>query len=55
MPPSSDNAIASAITDATTGALPKPRARNVPIYAVREETAEYMVLSAPNRAPKAMI
>ena len=37
------------------GQATKTNARNVPISWVRAATAEYMVLSEPNRAPSAMI
>ena len=46
---------ASAITEAITGAAPKPSALKVPISCVRADTAEYMVFKAPNSAPKAMM
>ncbi len=46
---------ASIITESTTGMPPKPIARRVAISRARLSTAEYMVLSAPNTAPMAMI
>ena len=49
------SATASIITEITTGALPKPSARKVAISTVRVATAEYMVLSAANSAPMAMM
>ena len=39
----------------TTGIAPKPIARNVAISVARVLTAEYIVLSAPNSAPIAMM
>ena len=53
-PPEMASASASAITEAITGQAPKPSARSVPISAVRADTAEYIVLSAPNVAPTAI-
>src|SRR5262249_22219438 len=46
---------ASVSTAVTMGTGPKPRTRNVAISTVRALTAVYMVLSAPNTAPMAMI
>jgi hypothetical protein len=46
---------ASANIDTTTAAAPKPIARSVAISVVRTLTAEYIVLSAPNTAPRPMI
>ena len=46
---------ASTITDTTTGNAPNPIARSVAISTVRVLTAEYIVLSAPNSAPTAMM
>ena len=54
-PPSKASAIASTITETTTGTLPKPRARKVAISTVRVATAEYIVFSAANKAPMAMM
>src|SRR3546814_14345958 len=42
-------------TENTTGPEPKPIARSVAISRERADTAEYMVLSAPNIAPTAMM
>ncbi len=46
---------ASTNTEMTTGMAPKPSARNVAISRDRALTAEYIVLSAPNNAPTAMM
>src|SRR5436190_22899552 len=54
-PPASASTSDSSSTENTTGAAWKPMARRVAISRVREETAEYMVLSAPNTAPKPII
>ena len=43
---------ASVSTEITTGVEPKPSARNVAISRVRVDTAEYIVLSAANTAPR---
>ena len=43
--------IASTSTDVTTGAAPKPMARNVAISRARLATALYMVFSAATMAP----
>ena len=45
----------STITEITTPRPPKPMARRVAISRVRESTAEYIVLMAPNTAPTAMM
>ena len=54
-PPSSASSIVSSITETTTGRPRKPIARSVAISRARAATAAYMVLSAPNTAPIAMI
>ena len=38
-----------------TGPAPKPSARRVEISRVRDETAPYIVFSAPNSAPSAIM
>jgi hypothetical protein len=54
-PPTSASSIVSSITAITTGVPRKPMARMVAISRARPATAAYMVLSAPNTAPMAMI
>ena len=54
-PPARASNADSSITDTTTGAPEKPMARSVAISRARVDTAAYMVLSAPNTAPTAMI
>ena len=54
-PPSSASSMVSSITAVTTGTLRKPSARRVAISRARPATAAYMLLSAPNTAPIAMI
>ena len=51
-PPTRPISSASASTETTTGAEPKPSARSVAISRVRADTAEYIVLSAANTAPR---
>jgi hypothetical protein len=53
--PMSARATASTNTEITTGVAPKPSARNVAISFPRVLTAVYIVLSAPNSAPTAMM
>ena len=53
--PMNASTCASTITDTTTGNAPKPIARSVAISTVRVLTAEYIVFSAPNSAPTAMM
>ena len=47
--------MASNTTEVTTGRPPKPSALRVAISTVRVETAVYIVLSAENTAPTAMM
>jgi len=58
-PPMRPSSTASASTETTTAPPPNPSARSVAISRVLEETAEYIVLTAPKIAPipirKAMI
>ncbi len=54
-PPTSASSMVSSITAVTTGSPRKPIARMVAISRARVATAAYMVLSAPNTAPMAMI
>ena len=55
MPPVKASASDSINTEQTTGAAPKPSARSVAISRPRAATALYIVLSAPNNAPNAII
>ena len=52
--PSSDSSSASASMEKRMAPAPKPNTRSVAISVERVLTAEYSVLSAPNRAPKPM-
>ncbi len=54
-PPSSASSMVSISTETITGTPRKPMARSVAISRARVATAAYMVLSAPNTAPIAMI
>jgi len=54
-PPSSASNSVSAMIERITGDPRNPMARSVAISRVRAATAAYMVLSAPNTAPTAMM
>jgi hypothetical protein len=54
MPPASATSSASITKDNTTAPSPNPRARMVAISRERSATAEYIVFSAANTAPRAI-